>query len=422
VCSDGAQDEGDQLNGAGFQYVPLGHWKESGMKSRLRIVATGLIAQHPLLGGVTWFYLQYLTGLARLGHDVYYLEDSGEWPYNTDGGPTGDHWVADDPAPNVDHLARVMARFGLEGKWAYRFPTEPRWFGMPLEDVEQVLKSADLLLNVSGTLEHPERYRLARKSIYIDTDPVFTQVRYARGVESFRRQVDAHDMHFSYAECLPNDSVPSTGHFWRPTRAPIVLSEWEVDPRERSTFTTIMNWTSYDAETFQGKVYGQKDMEFKRFMDLPEMVAPAVLELAIGAGKNDPTPYDLLSSKGWKLSDPFKVCNSLDAMRDYTRSSKAEWSVAKHGYVAGNSGWFSERSARYLAVGRPVVVQDTGFSAVIPVGEGVLAFNNIEEAAEGIRAIESDYPAHSRAARAIAERYFDSDKVLAPLIEEAMSN
>jgi hypothetical protein len=182
-----------------------------------------------------------------------------------------------------------------------------------------------------------------------------------------------------------------------------------------------MNWTSYDAETFEGRTYGQKDMEFKRFLDLPGMVAPAALELAIGAGKNEATPYELLSGKGWKLVDPFHVCHSLDAMRDYTRSSKAEWSVAKHGYVAGRSGWFSERSARYLALGRPVVVQDTGFSSVIPTGEGVLAFNTVEEAAAGIRAIETDYQCHSLAARAIAERYFDSDKVLAPLIEEAMN-
>jgi hypothetical protein len=391
------------------------------MSNRLRIVATGLIAQHPLLGGVTWFYLQYLTGLARLGHDVFYLEDSGEWPYNTDGGPTGNDWVVHDPTPNVDYLEQVMARFGLAGKWAYRFPLESQWFGMPRKQLDEVLKSADLLLNVSGTLEHPEEYLLARKAVYVDTDPVFTQVRYARGVEAFRKQVDAHDIHFSYAECLSTEYVPGTGHRWRPTRAPIVMSEWEPSPPERDVFTTIMNWTSYDAETFEGRTYGQKDMEFKRFLDLPGMVAPAALELAIGAGKNEATPYELLSGKGWKLLDPFQVCYSLDAMRDYTRSSKAEWSVAKHGYVAGRSGWFSERSARYLALGRPVVVQDTGFSSVIPAGEGVLAFNTVEEAAAGIRAIETDYQCHSLAARAIAEKYFDSDKVLAPLIEEAMN-
>jgi hypothetical protein len=396
------------------------------MSSRLRIVATGLIAQHRLLGGVTWFYLQYLTGLARLGHDVYYLEDSGEWPYNTDGGPTGDQWAAVDPKPTVDHLASVMNQYGFAGKWAYRFAPESTWFGMTQSEMEDVLKSSDLLLNVSGTLENPEEYRKARKSVYVDTDPVFTQVAYARGDEDSRRRIDAHDLHFTYAECICDEFIPRTGHKWRHTRAPIVLTEWEPSDSCRNVFTTIMNWQSYDSEEFEGKFYGQKDREFQRFLDLPEMAAPATLELAIGnsgaASDSDPTPYGMLAAKGWKLCDPYKVCYSLEAMREYTKTSKAEWSVAKHGYVAGRSGWFSERSARYLAVGRPVVVQDTGFSSVIPTGEGVLAFNTIEEAAEAIRSVETRYPDHSRAARAIAEQYFDSGKVLESLVDEAMCN
>ena len=255
--------------------------------------------------------------------------------------------------------------------------------------------------------------------VFIDTDPIFTQVKLLRGDIKFRRQVDAHDVHFTYAECLA-DPLIGTGHHWRPTRAPVVLAEWSPVARGRDVFTTIMNWTSYKAEEYGGQTYGQKDMEFQRFLDLPSMVAPAVLELAIGPGENEPTPYDLLRSKGWRLVDPTDVCPDVDSFRSYTQSSKAEWSVAKNGYVVGRSGWFSERSARYLASGRPVVVQDTGFTAVLPAGEGILAFTTLEEAAAGIIEVESHYARHAKAARAIAEAYFDSDKILGQLIDEAL--
>jgi hypothetical protein len=287
--------------------------------------------------------------------------------------------------------------------------------------VQEVLDSADLLINVSGTLEHAEEYRMVRRLAYVDTDPVFTQIRFVRGLEpNFCRQMNTHDIHFSYAECLSSEFVPPTGHRWVPTRAPIVLSEWPPSgPPARDVFTTIMNWTSYNAETYGGKTFGQKDVEFQRFLDLPSLVAPTVLELAIGAGKNDPTPYEVLRGKGWQLVDPLEVCHDLDSMRIYTTSSKAEWSIAKHGYVAGRSGWFSERSARYLAAARPVVVQDTGFSRVLPVGEGILPFNSVGQAVAGIREVESNYERHAKAAREIAEEYFDAEKVLSRLIDDA---
>src|SRR5215470_17560355 len=174
------------------------------MTSQLRIIVTGLIAQHPALGGVTWDYLQYVLGLARLGHDVYYFEDSGQWPYNLDGGPSGNDWIAYDPTPNVAYLAKVMARYGLEERWAYRFPIEPRWFGLSHKKRRDVLKSAELLINVSGTLKRPSDYRQVRRLAYIDSDPVFTQVKLklARGQVKFRKRVNAHDVYFSFGERL----------------------------------------------------------------------------------------------------------------------------------------------------------------------------------------------------------------------------
>jgi hypothetical protein len=179
-----------------------------------------------------------------------------------------------------------------------------------------------------------------------------------------------------------------------------------------------MNWTSHNSVNYKGQTYGQKDVEFRRFIELPGMVAPTVLELAIGSGKNQRTPYDLLAYKGWNLVDPAQVCPDLDSFRRYTESSKGEWSVAKNGYVLGQSGWFSERSARYLAAGRPVMLQETGYSSLLPVGEGLLAFTTLEEAAAAVQEVEGDYSHHAKAAREIAEAYFEAPTVLARLLED----
>ncbi len=394
------------------------------IESSIRTVVTGLIAQYPL-PGVTWDYLQYPLGLKRLGHDVYYLEDTGRWPYNPVRGGVGA-----DCAYNVEYLAGIMSRFGLGDRWAYRFPggtlqgggaVPPQWFGLDDARREAILGSADLLINVSCTLARPEEYRAVRRLAYIDSDPVFTQVKLARGQADFRKLVDAHDLHFSFGESLSN-AVPKTGHCWRPTRQPIVLSQWRPSPPRRRAFTTVMNWTSYNLVNHDGQTYGQKDIEFRRFVDLPGMVAPSVLEVAVNdASKNGRTPVGLLAHKGWRVVNPGEVCPDVDSYRDYIESSLAEWSVAKNGYVLGQPGWFSCRSACYLAAAKPVVVQDTGVAGVLPVGEGILPFRTLDEAAAAVREVERNYEQHSRAARAIAEEYFDSDKVLAQLIEESLS-
>jgi hypothetical protein len=385
------------------------------MNAPLRIIVTGLIAQYPL-GGVTWDYFQYVLGLARLGHDVYYLEDTGQWPYNpVEGG------VSSGCAFNVEYLAGIMERFGLADRWAYRFPWESQWFGLSDEKRREVIRSADLLVNVSCSLANPEEYREVRRLAYIDSDPVFTQVKLARGQADFRKLIDAHDVHFSFGERL-SSAVPVTGHNWRPTRQPIVLSEWHPSAPGRDVFTTVMHWTSYNTVVYCGQAYGQKDVEFERYLDLPGLVAPTVLELALGAGKTRRAPQHLLARKGWRVVDPGQVCPDLESYRGYIESSKAEWSVAKNGYVIGQPGWFSCRSACYLAAGRPVVVQDTGFSDVLPVGEGLLPFTTLEEAADAVHAVDGDYRRHARAARAIAAECFDSGKVLSRLIEEALES
>jgi hypothetical protein len=237
----------------------------------------------------------------------------------------------------------------------------------------------------------------------------------------FRKLIDLHDRQFSFGEHL-TDAVPDTGHYWRPTRQPVVLSEWRPALPYREVFTTVMNWTSYNQVIYNGQTYGQKDVEFMRFLELPSLVAPTALEIAVNEGKTRRTPRALLAHKGWRVVDPAVVCPELESYRQYIEASKAEWSVAKNGYVVGQAGWFSCRSACYLAAGRPVIVQDSGFGAVLPVGEGLLSFTTLEEAALAIREVEAHYGRHAAAARAIAEAYFDADKVLTRLLAEALGD
>lgn len=397
---------------------------------QLKIIVTGLIAQHPTLGGITWHYLQYVLGLDRLNHDVYYFEDSGEGPYNTDGGPTGRDWVSKDCSRNVAHLATTASRFGFENRWAYHCPIESSWYGLTDEKREAVLSEADLLINTSGTLSDPSRYRGISRLAYIDTDPVVTHAKIA-GRRDFRGRVDAHDIHFTFGESM-NDRVPETGHSWHATRQPIVLSEWEPVPSRRDAYTTVMNWASYEPLVYREVSYGQKDVEFRQFLHLPASVTPVYLEVALGGTRHrqwesadletDMDPVRLLEGAGWGVVDADAVCGDALRYRDFIRSSRAEWSVAKNAYVRGQPGWFSERSACYLAAARPVIVQDTGFTGVLPTGKGILPFADLDGAVEAIAAVEGDYENHCEAARSIAESHFDSDKVLSKLVADAMDS
>jgi hypothetical protein len=409
------------------------------MKDRLRILVTGLVAQHHALAGVTWDYLQYVLGLHQMGHEVYYFEDSGEWPYTPDGGPTGDQWVAPDCRPNIDHLQTVLGRFGLADRWAYHFPNPSQWYGLPRALRKSVMESADLLINVSGTLEHPERYEKVQRRVYIDSDPGFTQAKIQLHQKEFVRRVRAHDVHFSFGEALP----PHLGHpeiHWLPTRTPIVLSEWPLAPNPRTTYTTVMNWTSYQPLVCNGIAYRQKDAEFVKFLELPQRMKHLSFEVALSKVQhanwqssmamddtrkaslnlsNHGSPRALLEHHGWIVVDPTETCADIDSYRNYITHSRAEWSVAKGGYVVSRPGWFSCRSACYLAAGRPVVVQDTGFDSALPVGEGILAFRTLEEAISGVEELERDYARHSRKAREIATEYFDASRVLNELIQRA---
>jgi len=253
--------------------------------------------------------------------------------------------------------------------------------------------------------------------------------------------VAAHHCHFSFGEALPSN-LKDEQYDWKPTRTPIIMSEWAIANGHRNRYTTIMNWTSYKPLLFEGKSFHQKDIEFIKFIELKRKLKNICFEVALSKLQHKnwqsslpdhfadedannkitfATPAELLSHYGWKVVDPAERCHDIDSYRDYILQSKAEWSVAKGGYAVSKPGWFSCRSACYLAAGRPVIVQDTGFDKVIPVGEGVLSFNTIEEAMDKILDVETNYVLHTKRAKEIAAEYFDSAKVLRQLVERAVS-
>ena len=382
---------------------------------RLRIIVAGLIARYPL-GGMAWHYLQYVLGLAALGHDVYYIEDSGEWPY--DAALRAPAYSAD---VNVPYLAGLMARYGLADRWAYRVPDldGPRWFGMSDARRRSVVASADLLIDVSGTVDRPEAYRGVRRLAYVDTDPVFVHIRLARGEPRLVERVGAYDVHFSFGERVA-ECMPAAGHAWLPTRQPAVTSLWRSEAPPRPVYTTVMNWSSYASEVHEGRRYGQKSVELERFLDLPQRLPQVRLELAAGPGHRERTPVARLRAHGWRVRDAARLCPDPERYRRYIQRSKGEWSVAKNGYVAGRAGWFSERSACYLAAGRPVIVQDTGFADDLRRGAGIVPFSTLDEAVEAVREVERDYARHAAAAREIAEECFRADVVLRSLVQRAV--
>jgi len=387
----------------------------------MRVIVTGLVGQYAF-GGVTWDYLQYVLGFAALGHDVWYLEDTATWAYD----PVKQEPSAD-CSHNVGYLERVMHEFDLGDRWIYRNEADGFYHGVKDEALaESILGEADVLANVSGACWlRPVTARIPRK-LFLDGDPMFTQIGLATDPESeYAKRVREHTAHYTFglnvgqAGC----AVPTAGLNWRPTVQPISLDWWRKSLMPASAchiadnaWTTVMNWASYKGKEFQGETYGQKDSEFLRFLDLPSSLDERfVLAMGQGVGKSRPT--EMLQSKGWNIIEPDVHLPDYATYHDFLGNSKGEWSIAKNGYVKSRSGWFSCRSACYLAAGKPVVVQDTGWSDHMPSGEGVLAFSTPEEAASAIARVSADYAHHSEAARLYAEKYFDAAKVCASLLE-----
>jgi hypothetical protein len=381
------------------------------LAQKMRIVVLGYIIRGPL-GGLAWHHLQYVLGLSELGHDVYFIEDSDDFPSCYD---PSRHITDVDPTYGLRFICETFDRLGLPDRWGYHDAHRNRWHG-PLDGhAEKICRSADVFLNVSGI--NPVRAWLEQvpHRVLIDTDPVFTQIRHL--TDPAAQQLAAqHTSFWSFAENVgkADCNVPDDGLPWQATRQPVVLSAWSVAPGPRDgPYTTVMQWDSYKHRDYKGRRYGMKSESFAPFFDLPGRCS-ARLELALG---NQNAPRQELIDAGWQLRDPLEVTLDPWSYQRYLKGSKAEFSVAKQGYVVSQCGWFSERSACYLASGRPVVVQDTGFSEWLTSPGGVIAFKTPEEALTGIEEVNSRYTQHCKAARAVAEEYFDARRVLTELLE-----
>ena len=409
------------------------------MDRRLRLVVLGMMGRMPL-AGVAWQVLHYLEGFRRLGADVYYVEDTGSWPYDPE-----QNTITQDCRYAIEYISRVMAWGGFQDHWAYRAATRDEGtFGLSESEVQRLFDKADALVNLTGSTVLRAEHLQVPVRIYLETDPVLPQIEVARGSRFHIDQLDAHTHHLTYGENLgaPDCGVPVGRFEYRPTRQPIVLDWWTPTTgpatREEPTpstarFTTVANWrqSSKDFE-WRGETYTwSKHHEFLKFIDLPRRTAqPLELALAVKGNRRDgeqawvPTdPEDaealrLLTSHGWRVVDAMAVSKNISPYRDYILASQGEFTVAKDQNVRLRSGWFSDRSACYLAAGLPVVTQDTSFSKFLPTGEGLFAFSTIEDAVAAFDAIGSDYARHRGAARAIAEEYFRAETVLAKLVQD----
>lgn len=398
----------------------------SGPAAPGRIIVSGLAGLHPV-GGMAWHYLQYVIGLQRMGFEVVYHEDTRSWPYH----PLERRQTSEGEY-SASFLGEYFARFapGLADRWHYRHLRE-KSYGMSGAAFDEFARSADFFVNVSGAGFIPDALAGRCLKVFIDTDPGYNQIilstrpEWSPGVDRWADLVDQHDRHFTYAELIgrPECGVPDVGLDWRPTRMPIVLDLWSASATPPAPpdarWTTIMTWNPFKGELhYDGRVYGSKADEFGLIERLPEQSSRSCL-IALG-GKE--APADRLRSAGWEVVDGPAATLSAQSYRDFIARSYGECSVAKNVYVAMRTGWFSERSACYLAAGRPVVVQDTGFSAILPTGEGLLCFTNGPELAEAVAQVEGDYRRHAWAAREVAIACFESSAVLGRLLEDAAAS
>jgi hypothetical protein len=417
--------------------------------SRLRIIVTGLVGLHPV-GGVAWDYLQYVIGLARLGHDVYYHEDTWSWPYN----PVSKAHT-DDASYSVAYLTDFFKRYApdLSGRWHYLHLHRDS-FGMTRRRFDEVVRTCDLFINVSGANLIPDELPQHCVKVFLDTDPGYNQIvlserpDWAENVDRWCESVDAHDRHFTYAENIfgPDCRVPRLKYRWIPTRMPVVRSLWGepagVETLPSAPWTTVMSWNAFKGPlVYQGVEYKSKGAEFAKILSLPGRTQ-VPLRLAVG-GITSPVKwfarhgwdtanralsnvaqrvkFQQLKWHGWQVVDGPSHTMTPEQYQSFIAGSRGEVSTAKHVYVALRTGWFSCRSACYLAAGRPAVVQDTGFSHVLPCGEGLLSFDTQADAAAALDQVQADYVRHREAARALAADHFDSGRVLQQFVDDAFA-
>ena len=386
------------------------------MSTKLRLVVLGMMGRCPF-GGQSWLYLNWLRGFARLGHEVWYVEDDAVWPYD----PV-QNAVTDDCSYAIRHLAGCLERVGLPGQWAMRFMgREDACWGLSSQALNELYRSCDALLNIGGATDLYDWHLAAPFRVYVETDPVISELQLANNDEHTCLAFANHHTIVTYGENYgaPDCGVPLNGLKYSKTRQPIDLDLWPMAyaPAARY-FTTIGNYRHAGNDvTYRGETYRwSKHHEWEKFIDLPQQ-SPQPFELAMMV--QDPEDAQLLKTHGWKVVSPFAM--SLDVFGTYPayiRQSRAEFTVAKDQNIRLRSGWFSERDACYLASGKPVVAQDTGFGNIIPTGEGLFAFTTMAEALAAIETINADYQRHCKAARALAEEYFATQTVAARLLTD----
>ncbi len=386
------------------------------MSTKLRLVVLGMMGRCPF-GGQSWLYLNWLRGFARLGHEVWYVEDDAVWPYD----PV-QNAVTDDCSYAIRHLAGCLERVGLPGQWAMRFMgREDACWGLSSQALNELYRSCDALLNIGGATDLYDWHLAAPFRVYVETDPVISELQLANNDEHTCLAFANHHTIVTYGENYgaPDCGVPLNGLKYSKTRQPIDLDLWPMAYAPAAPyFTTIGNYRHAGNDvTYRGETYRwSKHHEWEKFIDLPQQ-SPQPFELAMMV--QDPEDAQLLKTHGWKVVSPFAM--SLDVFGTYPayiRQSRAEFTVAKDQNIRLRSGWFSERDACYLASGKPVVAQDTGFGNIIPTGEGLFAFTTMAEALAAIETINADYQRHCKAARALAEEYFATQTVAARLLTD----
>jgi len=378
-----------------------------------RLLVLGLMGQYPM-AGVGWQALQYLKGLERLGFEVWYVEDSGAPPYDP-----AKLTVTDDPAPNVAFVRAGMERIGLPDRWIYWDLGTETWFGQGRDTLFELYRTAGSIWNLCGATRLRPEHHQGAKLVYVETDPVYEQFRIARGDPGAREMVEEHDVLFTYGENLGNDDcpVPLSGLDWHPTRPPVLCDAWEGSRVEDPPFfSTIATWENKGKDVeFGGVTYRwSKHLNFLHYLPVP---ARCGVEFEVAIAPPGEREASLLRDNGWRTVSPLAVSSDLGAYLDFIRDSRGEFTVAKDIYVRPNSGWFSDRSVCYLAAGRPVVTQESGFSKFVPSGRGLLSFRDLDEACAAVRAVNADYATHRAAARAIAREHFAAEKVLARMLE-----
>ena len=376
------------------------------------IVIAGSVAQKPRHGGHAWVFLQYLLGFRRLGWDVLFLDQLAPAScVDAAGRP-----CAPEEAPGLGYLRDLLGRFGLGEAFSVVYNRGERFLGRSRREVLERTRGAAFLLNVMGFLDQEEVLAAAPRRVFLDIDPGFGQMWRELGLhDPFR----GHDDFVTIGENVgrPGCEVPTCGLTWVTTPQPVVLDYWPVRAGAGDgAFTSVASWRgAYGPLEYRGQTYGLRVHEFRRFAPVPRRSGEK-FELALDIHPSEEKDLALLKANGWSLADPKTVAGDPWAYQEYVRGSRAEFMVAKSMYVQTNSGWFSDRSICYLASGRPVVAQDTGLRQLYPAGEGLLTFSTLEEAVEQVGKVARDYGRQARAARALAERCFDSDKVLSRLL------